>query len=48
MPSAAEPPDNERFQARFPGAKEAGAEIDTPLIDHGDGHWAACLRPVQR
>ena len=48
VPSAAEPPDNERFQARFPGAKEAGAEVDTPLIDHGYGHWAACQRPVDR
>ena len=48
VPSAAEPPDNERFQARFPGAKEAGAEVDTPLIDHGRGHWAACQRRVDR
>ncbi len=48
VPSAAEPPNNELFQARFPGAKEAGADIDSPLIDHGNGHLAACLRPVRR
>ena len=48
VPSAADPPDNELFQRRFPGAREAGAEIDTPLIDHGNGHWAACVRPVER
>jgi oligopeptide/dipeptide ABC transporter ATP-binding protein len=48
VPSAAEPPNNELFQARFPGAKEAGADIDSPLIDHGGGHLAACLRPAKR
>ena len=48
VPSPANPPSGCRFHPRCPSATEICSELEPPLIDYGNGHWAACHHPVGR
>ena len=45
-PSAADPPPACRFHPRCPRATAVCGQIEPPLVDHGDGHLAACHHPL--
>jgi oligopeptide/dipeptide ABC transporter ATP-binding protein len=42
MPSAINPPSGCRFHTRCPHAMPVCSEVSPPLVDHGNGHMAAC------
>ena len=46
VPSPANPPAACRFHTRCPKATEICGEVEPPLIDYGNDHWAACHHPV--
>ena len=48
VPSPANPPAACRFHTRCPKATEICSQVDPPLVDYGNGHWAACHHPVGR
>jgi oligopeptide transport system ATP-binding protein len=48
LPSPAAPPAACRFHTRCPYATEICSEVEPELIDHGNGHWAACHHPLGR
>ena len=48
VPSPANPPPACRFHTRCPFATEICSQDEPPLIDHGNGHFAACHHPLDR
>ncbi len=48
VPSPANPPEACRFHTRCPKATDICSQVDPPLVDYGNGHWAACHHPVGR
>ena len=46
VPSPADPPAACRFHTRCPFATDICSAEEPPLIDHGDGHFAACHYPL--
>ncbi len=48
VPSPANPPAACRFHTRCPRATEICSEVEPPLVDYGNDHWAACHHPVGR
>ena len=48
VPSPANPPAACRFHTRCPYATDICSEVEPKLIDHGNGHWAACHHPLDR
>jgi oligopeptide transport system ATP-binding protein len=48
VPSPANPPAACRFHPRCPRATEICSEVEPPLVNYGNDHWAACHHPVGR
>ncbi|MBK5116856.1 MAG: ATP-binding cassette domain-containing protein [Thermoleophilia bacterium] len=48
VPSPANPPEACRFHTRCSYATSVCCETEPPLIDYGDGHFAACHHPLGR
>jgi oligopeptide transport system ATP-binding protein len=48
VPSPANPPAACRFHTRCPYATEICSQEEPPLVDYGNGHWAACHHPLHR
>ena len=48
VPSPANPPAACRFHTRCPRATEICSELEPPLVNYGNDHWAACHHPVGR
>ena len=48
VPSPANPPPACRFHTRCPYATDVCSELEPQLVDHGNGHWAACHHPLDR
>jgi oligopeptide transport system ATP-binding protein len=48
VPSPANPPEACRFHTRCPKATDICSQVDPPLVDYGNDHWAACHHPVGR
>ena len=48
VPSPANPPAACRFHTRCPRATEICSEVEPPLVNYGNDHWAACHHPVGR
>ncbi|MGB2851503.1 MAG: dipeptide ABC transporter ATP-binding protein [Solirubrobacterales bacterium] len=48
VPSPANPPEACRFHTRCSYATSVCSETEPPLIDYGDGHFAACHHPLGR
>jgi oligopeptide transport system ATP-binding protein len=46
LPSPANPPPACRFHTRCPFATEICSQDEPPLVDYGNGHWAACHHPL--
>jgi oligopeptide transport system ATP-binding protein len=45
VPSPIDPPPACRFHPRCPWATAVCSEVEPKLLDHGNGHWAACHHP---
>ena len=48
VPSPANPPDACRFHTRCRYATEVCGQDEPPLVDYGNGHFAACHHPLNR